>query len=50
VGSEKYLAATKIWKQPDTAATPYHFAASRYAPLRWWDVITTTTLYEIQYK
>ncbi|BBH20423.1 hypothetical protein Back11_17680 [Paenibacillus baekrokdamisoli] len=33
---------------PDTSAPPNRIAASRFAPLGWWDVVNTRTLGEIQ--
>ncbi|WP_268870889.1 MULTISPECIES: hypothetical protein [unclassified Paenibacillus] len=33
-------------EQPDTSAPPNRIAASRFAPLGWWDVVNTRTLYD----
>jgi hypothetical protein len=45
VDSGMQLAAGKYF-QPDTPAPPNRVAASRFAPLGWWGVVNTRTLYE----
>ena len=44
-GTSGILSSMEV-EQPDTSTPPNRIAASRFAPLGWWDVVNTTTLSE----